>query len=159
LQKPKIEHNFAPEFGMFMRTWVQKWVGTSLVLAVALLLLHGRTVGYRCDCGEVAKLVPMPDCHPLEHHAKHQHADGCDLDEDHDSDGADHSHKHPAVQEQPEWCCRDAGWSGLPALAGIPMPVPAEFVLSVAEVPRALPVINFSPPPPRLTFLTSLLLI
>jgi len=142
-----------------MRSWIQRWVVASLVLAVALTWLNGRTVGYRCDCGAVARLVPVPDCHLLECHPDHHHADGCDQDEHDASGGADHSHNHPAVREQPEWRCPDAGWSSLPVAAVLPAPRPVQIEPTAATIAPALPLINFSPPPPRRTFLTSLLLI
>lgn len=142
-----------------MRSWIQRWLVASLVLAVALTCLHGLTVGYRCDCGDVAKVVAAPDCHLLECHPDHHHADGCDQDEHDASGGADHSHHHPAVHTQPEWRCPDAGWTGLPALVALPAPRPVQFEVPIAAFTPTLPAINFSPPPPRRSYLTSLLLI
>jgi hypothetical protein len=101
----------------------------------------------------------MPDCHLLECHPDHDHADGCEQDEQDAARDADHSHQHTAVHAQPEWRCPEAGWSGLPSLVASPAPRPVQFETPTAAVTPTLPAINFSPPSPRRTFLTSLLLI
>ena len=133
----------------------------SLVLAVTLALLHGRTVGYLCDCGEVAKLVAVPDCHQVECHPDRSHFDGCTQDNKHTSGHTDHAHSHSAVKAQVEWQSHGSHWSALPALAFHAAPAsPLVFSVSPSEAGAGVsPPPAHSPPPPRRTYLTSLLLI
>lgn len=144
-----------------MPLWLQRFLAGCLLLAVGVTLFNGQVVGYRCDCNKVAVVVPVPDCHELECHPGHAHADGCESDTDHPSGKADHSHHHPPVVSQLEWTKLEADWSGLPFVGPIPpvMTSPADRGLATSQAPALLPVVNHSPPPPRRSYLTSLLLI
>lgn len=162
LAETKFERKTGGWFYLGMWSSIKRWVVASLVLAVTLALLHGRTVGYLCDCGDVAKLVAVPDCHQLECHPDRSHFDGCTQDKEHTSSGhADHAHNHSAVKAQVEWQSHGHHWSALPALAIHATPAfplvwttaPSEAVVLAPSPPA------HSPPPPRQTYLTSLLLI
>lgn len=146
---------------MPVQAWFQRFLAACLLLAVGLTSLRGQVIGYRCDCGELPVVVAVSDCHLLECHPDHAHADGCATDTDHPSGGADHSHEHPPVVSELEWSRVETGWSGLTLVAPLPpvVTIASSFELEAGQAPALLPVINFSPPPPRRTFLTSLLLI
>jgi hypothetical protein len=144
-----------------MRVDLQRFLALILGMACAWTLASGRTVGYRCDCGETVRVVAGPDCHQFECHPGHRHADGCETDEDHPSDSPDHSHEHPAVKVQAEWLCSESNWNALPLVATAAMPPPAAWQLPPMAIPfRVDPTAaDFDPPPPRRSFLTPLLVI
>lgn len=144
-----------------MGSWFQRGMVASLVLSVALALMLGRTVGFRCDCGAAARLVSVPQCDRLECHPEHSHADGCGSAEHAASGGDEHSHSHPAVKALIEWQSAGKDRSTLPA-ASVRATVVSVLVWAAPPAGASSPVrpaIAFSPPPPRRTFLTPLLLI
>lgn len=161
LAETMFERKTGGWFYFVMWSSIKRWVVASLVLAVTLALLHGRTVGYLCDCGDVAKLVAVPDCHQLQCHPERRHFDGCTQDKAHTSGQADHAHSHSAVKAQVEWQSHGSPWSALPAIAFHAMPAsPLICIAPTSEAAvRVSPPPAHSPPPPRRTYLTSLLLI
>lgn len=142
-----------------MRPVVQRLVIALLAMAVGLSLVQGRTLGYLCDCGDAARLVPVPDCHQVECHPDHAHADGCDDTTELPSGGADHSHDHPAVQDQPDGTGSDPGSVAAPVTVAVPIRGLVRIALPATETPARVPVGSCIPPPPRRTFLNSVLLI
>lgn len=145
-----------------VQLWLQRFVACLLLFAVGTASAVGLVAGYRCDCDSAPRFVSAPRCDEATCHPGRAHADGCtDGDADDCGDCAEHSHEHQVVRHKVEWAgARQDIAKPLETPPAVSAPLGGEnFLAALTEVRSILPAIEPSPPPGRLAFLTTVLLI